>query len=509
MGFVASAQKYASIMDVDLTVDDDGLVSRYSGADAMDTDGNDGDGEYEFELDEETLQAMRENERRIIQEKLQAVTVQAVASRTVQSDLTTVVRVTIRGVTSEDIVADDAVVRVDFAVVQVVLPRPLLQQIADQNTMRDDDDDDDDDDDSDSDGDDTPPLKLMRTADVIDTAKLHAFMTADAVTDGAADDEDDETMNGGPLRTKNELPPDAVPAVEPFTVQSTDAVAPCGTFEYEVDGRLVVRCDPNVRTLDIGTAVCCNERTPLGRIDEVFGPINEAFYLIRTINDVKAEKIALNQGNTVHYVIHLAVYAVTDTKPGSDASNPHDEEVDADLQDFSDDEAEAAAKARKKMNKMNTQTAARVHQTNPNQPMRNPERNHGAQNKVANPMTQQQPQQTLVQQRPQQTPTPQSWQQPAQPTYGATQSQYPYYPYANMYAVPFSPYQSTPQMMPYGNAQYPYAYYPYQYAQQYPQQYAYPQPHQPALNTPPPATNTQFPSAPASSSLPSPSPSPS
>ena len=161
--------------------------------------------------------------------------------------------------------------------------------------------------------------------------------------------DDDEGMSAvSPLRTKHELPPAAVPPVLPFTVSPTDSLIHCGMVTAIVDSMVIVQCQPGGRALDLGSAVCMDDRTALGRVDEVFGPVSEPMYSIRPLDGVDVVKAGLMEGMRVFNVPSQSTYVLPDTTPGSDASNLFDEEVEAEQQEWSDDEKESEAKSSKK-----------------------------------------------------------------------------------------------------------------------------------------------------------------
>ena len=163
------------------------------------------------------------------------------------------------------------------------------------------------------------------------------------------EDEDDEGVSAvSPLRTKHELPPAAVPPVLPFTVTATDSLVYCGTVTAIVDAMIIVQCQSGGRALDLGSAICMDDRTALGRVDEVFGPVSEPMYSVRPLEGVDAIKAGLVEGMRVYNVPSQSTYVLPDTTPGSDASNLFDEEVEAELQEWSDDEKEQEAKSKKK-----------------------------------------------------------------------------------------------------------------------------------------------------------------
>ena len=179
------------------------------------------------------------------------------------------------------------------------------------------------------------------------------------------DEEDEEGVSAVlPLRTKHELPPAAVPPVPPFTVSPTDSLVPCGAVTAIVDSMVIVQCHPGGRALDLGSAVCTFDRTALGRVDEVFGPVSEPMYSIRPLEGVDVVKSGLVEGMRVYSVPSQSSYVLPDTTPGSDASNLFDEEVEVDLQEYSDDEKEQHARSTKKKGKAKGRNNAVAQQSN-------------------------------------------------------------------------------------------------------------------------------------------------
>ncbi|GMF22153.1 unnamed protein product [Phytophthora fragariaefolia] len=176
--------------------------------------------------------------------------------------------------------------------------------------------------DSDDDGDD--PAKLR--------AEIEAAMEKEA------------NKSGGPLTTENEVL--ATPVREPGVELTPDCpIAQCGTIlNVSVAGLMMtIKSDPNTKPLDEGSVLCLEDRTVVGCVDEVFGPVLMPMYLVRFENAAKMpESAAANVA--VYYATEHTTYIVPENikDKGTDASNIFDEE--ADETEFSDDEAEAAAK---------------------------------------------------------------------------------------------------------------------------------------------------------------------
>lgn len=174
-----------------------------------------------------------------------------------------------------------------------------------------------------------------------DTAKLRAEI--EAAMESEAVDEDGAPA-GGPLTTPNEITsaPVRTPEVE---IKPDTAIAECGSIlNLSAPGLMVtVKALMNAKPLDEGSVLCLEDRSMLGCVDEVFGPVLMPMYLVRFAS---ADKIppAAAMGARVFLVTEHTTFiepeAIKDK--GTDASNLYDEETDEVV--YSDDEAEAAAK---------------------------------------------------------------------------------------------------------------------------------------------------------------------
>ncbi|KAJ0404853.1 hypothetical protein P43SY_007935 [Pythium insidiosum] len=179
-------------------------------------------------------------------------------------------------------------------------------------------------DDDEEDGDDDDPQKLR--------AEIEAAMAKE------------EAKASGPLKTANEV--ERVPVREPEVELTADCpIARCGTIlNVSRPGLMVtIKSDANAKPLDEGSVLCFEDRTVLGCVDEVFGPVLMPMYLVRFEN---ADKIPMQTANnkSVFYATEHTTYIVPEKirDKGTDASNLFDEEADETV--YSDDEAEAAAK---------------------------------------------------------------------------------------------------------------------------------------------------------------------
>eukprot|EP01101_Sappina_pedata_P004377 TRINITY_DN1836_c0_g1_i1.p1 TRINITY_DN1836_c0_g1~~TRINITY_DN1836_c0_g1_i1.p1 ORF type:complete len:497 (+),score=178.99 TRINITY_DN1836_c0_g1_i1:133-1491(+) len=148
-------------------------------------------------------------------------------------------------------------------------------------------------------------------------------------------EEDDYDPNFIP-RTKNEIEP----IVEEIDV-SIDPEQPLevsGVITMLVENSIiVVEASPNAPLLDLDNILIFEDRSVLGKIEEVFGPVKRPFYSVR----IRADKHLGLGGYIGKAVCHLkekASFAVVTYVRGSDASNSFDEEPKENELEFSDDE---------------------------------------------------------------------------------------------------------------------------------------------------------------------------
>jgi rRNA processing protein Gar1 len=169
-----------------------------------------------------------------------------------------------------------------------------------------------------------------------------------------SDEEEGDFSASAPPKTANEIL--SAPPIQQFTVSPSDSIIFAGKIhsiiqDTELPMVVVQANSSQSRALDAGSALCTENREAVGRIDEIFGPVSEPFYSLRVVPNCDLKNLAENQ--RVYYIPSLSSFVLADTAPGSDASNLHDEEVEAENQEFSDDEKEAQAKANKKQSKRN------------------------------------------------------------------------------------------------------------------------------------------------------------
>lgn len=172
---------------------------------------------------------------------------------------------------------------------------------------------------------------------------------------GSDDDEDDDGfgVTRGPIKSKHEienLPP--VPRVD-VTLEPYHRILPVGVVLSVIGPKVIVEGMEKHNPLNEGSILWITEsRSPLGIIDEIFGPVKNPFYAVRYNNhsEVPSE---IKEGSLVSFVPEFAEHILNDSnlyKKGYDASNEYDEEL-SDEAEFSDDEKEAQYKRMLKMSK--------------------------------------------------------------------------------------------------------------------------------------------------------------
>lgn len=172
-----------------------------------------------------------------------------------------------------------------------------------------------------------------------------------------SDIEDDEGGGGGgPIKSKNELkvlPP--VPTVN-VTLKPHHETLPVGTILSVVGPQVIVEGVEKHNPLNEGSILWITEnRSPLGIIDEIFGPVKNPYYIVR-YNSENEVPSGIQQGTLISFVAEFADHVLNDKslyQKGYDASNENDEELSDDVE-FSDDEKEAEHKRMLKMKKRGT-----------------------------------------------------------------------------------------------------------------------------------------------------------
>ncbi|XP_076935430.1 uncharacterized protein LOC143602074 isoform X1 [Bidens hawaiensis] len=175
----------------------------------------------------------------------------------------------------------------------------------------------------------------------------------DAMVAWSDGDEDGGDIVKGPIRSANEakdLPP--VPPVT-VTILPHHQTLPVGAVLSIMGSQVVVEGVENHNPLSEGSILWITEtRSPLGVVDEIFGPVKNPYYIVRYNSETEIPT-RIQQGSLVSFVPEFADYVLNNNnlyKKGYDASGENDEECSDDLE-FSDDEKEAEHKRKMKMAK--------------------------------------------------------------------------------------------------------------------------------------------------------------
>ncbi|XP_027343330.1 H/ACA ribonucleoprotein complex non-core subunit NAF1-like [Abrus precatorius] len=175
------------------------------------------------------------------------------------------------------------------------------------------------------------------------------------------DDDDDNCAAERPDKSKNELEIlPLVPAVN-VALEPHHEMLPVGVVMSILGARVIVEAVEKHDPLNEGSILWMTEsRTPVGLIDEIFGPVKYPYYIVRYSSENEVPE-GLRTGTLISFVPEFANYVLNNKdlyKKGYDASGLNDEEV-SDEAEFSDDEKEAEYK------RMQTMTKRSIHHQNP------------------------------------------------------------------------------------------------------------------------------------------------
>ncbi|XP_030939001.1 H/ACA ribonucleoprotein complex non-core subunit NAF1 [Quercus lobata] len=172
------------------------------------------------------------------------------------------------------------------------------------------------------------------------------------------EDEDDEgAAPKGPIRSKHEL--EVLPPVPPVneTLQPHHQMLPVGVVLSILGAQVIVEGVEKHNPISEGSILWVTEsRSPLGFVDEIFGPVKNPYYKIR-YNSESEVPSGIHEGSLISFVPEFANHVLNDKslyQKGYDASGANDEEM-SDEAEFSDDEKEAEYKRMQKMTKRGTQ----------------------------------------------------------------------------------------------------------------------------------------------------------
>ncbi|KAG6738943.1 hypothetical protein POTOM_058570 [Populus tomentosa] len=180
-------------------------------------------------------------------------------------------------------------------------------------------------------------------------------------------DEDEDAVNeGDPIRSKNELKVncfcfDAIlylqflPPVPPVvaSLEQHHQMLAVGAVLSAIGSQVIVEGAEKHNPLNEGSILWITEkRSPLGLVDEIFGPVKNPYYVVR-YNSESEVPGGIHNGTVISFVPEFANHVLNDKnlyKKGYDASGEYDEELTKEAE-FSDDEEEAEYKRMLKMSK--------------------------------------------------------------------------------------------------------------------------------------------------------------
>ncbi|PBP27169.1 snoRNP assembly factor Naf1 [Diplocarpon rosae] len=167
------------------------------------------------------------------------------------------------------------------------------------------------------------------------------------------------------LRTKNEVTEVVVPKPD-VTITLAMPIVEVGNVEHIVESTLVIRAKTSgeFRCLESGSVLCLEDRSVIGAVSEILGPVQKPLYSVMFTNAEDIAAAGLSLGTKIFYSEQHSTFVFTQALKafkGSDASNLHDEEVGEEEIEFSDDEAEAEHKRRVKQKK-NEKRGGRIQQ---------------------------------------------------------------------------------------------------------------------------------------------------
>jgi H/ACA ribonucleoprotein complex non-core subunit NAF1 len=184
-------------------------------------------------------------------------------------------------------------------------------------------------------------------------------------------------------RTKNEVVETEASLVEEvqLVVSAGDEVQVCGRVVQVIasEQSIVVRANLDSQPLDVDSVLCDEDRVPIGKVCDVFGPVCSPFYVVRVpkyklasidegASDAAKVSSRIASSSSSSICVDSVVFCVTkqsvfvspthmthmSSTKGTDASNLYDEELPPEEQEFSDDEAEQRAKKARSKHKTKT-----------------------------------------------------------------------------------------------------------------------------------------------------------
>ncbi|XP_071377167.1 H/ACA ribonucleoprotein complex non-core subunit NAF1 [Centroberyx affinis] len=175
---------------------------------------------------------------------------------------------------------------------------------------------------------------------------------------GEDDDDDEGFSQPAPIKTRDEVLLEELPAVEEVSVSLPEdaELQPIGTVSSIIQQLVIIQSLKDMPSLTDDSIIFNANRLALGKVFEVFGPVSCPLYVLRFNSAEQINNKELTVGQTVFYapaIKEYTGYILTQQLKllkGSDASWKNDQEPPPEALDYSDDEQEQEAKRKKKHN---------------------------------------------------------------------------------------------------------------------------------------------------------------
>ncbi|XP_033115585.1 H/ACA ribonucleoprotein complex non-core subunit NAF1-like [Anneissia japonica] len=162
-----------------------------------------------------------------------------------------------------------------------------------------------------------------------------------------------------PPATIREIQIEDLPEVQYINMVLDEKVklSPLGVISSIIGQLVIIKSLADTPALDMETVLFKEDRQALGKVFEVFGPVQNPLYSMRFNSTTDVSNLGIMLQLDVFYApsaLDLTAYVFTSQLlkiKGSDASWKGDEEPPEELLEYSDDEKEKAAKAKKKQNR--------------------------------------------------------------------------------------------------------------------------------------------------------------
>lgn len=98
------------------------------------------------------------------------------------------------------------------------------------------------------------------------------------------EDEDEDASPSGPILSKNEILEETVPELpEDYEISEKTIITPIGVLKSAFENNIIIHATMSgeKRVLKEGSIFCLEDRTLIGMLTEVFGPLQNPFYRIK------------------------------------------------------------------------------------------------------------------------------------------------------------------------------------------------------------------------------------